>query len=335
MKFIGIVIAIVVALCIFTAMMVGGCTWVAVEVAEEMDRQNAPVQLNTTDQAVDQPANKDSEPADSGARIHVMGKAYQISETVTLVLTKVAVGQFQLMDYREAFTPADNVLVVHFIIHNNDKRKQLTVYDRHNKFSMSGYRLKIYDDVDNRIAPISQTAAGSLPDGHKVNPETTTEYIGAFDVPLPKTEYIEITMDLSMVEAAGSAIFRVPVAQIAGFTGPPVAQEPEPERTPDELAAIQKKREADAKARTARLAAAQEAETRRFAEERAADLAAQKVAQREKALVSARSRIRLTKQALDSNNAGTLQKKWLTEIVAEFPDSDEAKEAAELLKQIK
>ena len=55
----------------------------------------------------------------------------------------------------------------------------------------------------------------------------------------------------------------------------------------------------------------------------------------EKQLKTAQSRIRLSRQAIDMDTAGALQKKWLTEIVTEFPDPAEAEEAAELLKKIK
>lgn len=48
----------------------------------------------------------------------------------------------------------------------------------------------------------------------------------------------------------------------------------------------------------------------------------------------ARSRLTLTRQAISSGKVGSLQIKWMKEIIKKAPDSDEAKEATELLKKL-
>ena len=55
----------------------------------------------------------------------------------------------------------------------------------------------------------------------------------------------------------------------------------------------------------------------------------------ERATRRAESRITMTKQLLQSRKADASQAKWMQAVIDELPDTDLAKQAAELLKQIK
>lgn len=58
------------------------------------------------------------------------------------------------------------------------------------------------------------------------------------------------------------------------------------------------------------------------------------IADDEKALRTARGYITLTRQAIDNGKTGFLQVRWMEFIIAKFPDTVEAKEAAELLDKL-
>ena len=77
------------------------------------------------------------------------------------------------------------------------------------------------------------------------------------------------------------------------------------------------------------------AENRQGAQKRSREKALRdEAADREKAIKTARSRLRLARQAIDNDNAGALQRRWLNEVIETLPDSDEAREAAELLQEL-
>ena len=54
----------------------------------------------------------------------------------------------------------------------------------------------------------------------------------------------------------------------------------------------------------------------------------------EKALKAAGSRIALTTQLIQGGKAGEPEAKWMRAVIADFPDTEIATQAAELLKQI-
>ncbi|MCA9211699.1 MAG: hypothetical protein KDB27_01430 [Planctomycetales bacterium] len=102
-------------------------------------------------------------------------------------------------------------------ITNLHERKELPI-----RSLVSPTGLSLTDDVENRIAIFRgdrrhvETWNSAPP---PLKPEEITETVLLCEVPLPKTQYIQLTIDLSECSGEVLAVCRIPAAQIQGFLG--------------------------------------------------------------------------------------------------------------------
>lgn len=146
-----------------------------------------------------------------------MGQPFE-SERFSLALIGAQVARPKLTGMLgEPKDTEDHALILSLKIANNDDRKVLQFTG--NRFSSDEFVL--YDDVSNRIRratfSLSSTLVGALTSSDDINPGESRSFVIAFDVPLPKTEYLTLTVDLSVFGDEGRAAFKVPVERIDGF----------------------------------------------------------------------------------------------------------------------
>lgn len=113
----------------------------------------------------------------------------------------------------KATTSVDPLLLLHFQIVNSDERQVLTFFK--GRIGHSPFRL--VDDVENRVLlKRSDELDGNIGTA-RIKPGEFANTVYAFDVPLPKTKYCIVTVDLSCLGSDGKVQFKIPISKIRGF----------------------------------------------------------------------------------------------------------------------
>ena len=109
----------------------------------------------------------------------------------------------------------DDCLLISFDIVNTDERKVL------NFTPSPSSTFALSDDVGNRIRGVTfgytSRIVGSIEPNDDILPGESRTHREAFTVPPPKTEQLNLTVDLSAFRVSETVVFEIPVATIDGF----------------------------------------------------------------------------------------------------------------------
>lgn len=130
--------------------------------------------------------------------------------TVQVVAAKI--GPTRLRDFRaETFDSDSAYLQVAVLFRNKDDRKSLR-FSGEKGFNIPRFQMR--DDVDNIVRPvgfgISTKVVGAIPDMEELNPEESLQHIQVFEVPLPKTKSLTLTIDLGCFDGEGELKVEIP-----------------------------------------------------------------------------------------------------------------------------
>lgn len=156
-------------------------------------------------------ASADSEALSTPVPQLEIGQTHQVDGLdITLESAKIEAPQVKRA-YSSEVGPAEKPSLVFTVkIQNTDERKVL-------KYREDKFRLR--DDVDNEIRPAyysfsSERLAGALGSRFEITPGSTVSHIEAFNIPLPKTEYLVLSVDLSGFDRDGIIEYKIPASSI-------------------------------------------------------------------------------------------------------------------------
>ncbi|MDB2525769.1 hypothetical protein N9X53_03690, partial [Mariniblastus sp.] len=158
---------------------------------------------------------EESEPLNEGPQILSVGDTYQ-GDGFEITLAYAEIQNSRVKDmFGKIQRGLDPDLAINMKFRNTDDRKILR-YKRENQFLAGHYRL--VDDVGNTIRGINygfgNTPIGSNQDGLDIDPGKYARHRELFKVPLPKTEYLILTVDQSCLYGEGEIKFKIPVSSI-------------------------------------------------------------------------------------------------------------------------
>lgn len=106
----------------------------------------------------------------------------------------------------------DPLLVVEMQFTSKDDRKVVTFRDDRG-LGRSVFRLK--DDVGNIVRPVTfgltNKVVGALAEFAELKPEETLSHQQVFDVPLPKTKFLVLNVDLFCFQGEGEVEIEIPI----------------------------------------------------------------------------------------------------------------------------
>lgn len=152
-------------------------------------------------------SNTPETPAASISKLEI-GQTHQVDNlSITLTGAKIALPKIKRGLWGDdEQTGKEPKLILSFTIVNNDERKI-------KKFIRDG-AFKLQDDVDNRVHEEYAEAAGGLGKYNEILPNSTVSHIELFDIPLPKTEFLQLTIDLERFDGEGKVQFKIPSTSI-------------------------------------------------------------------------------------------------------------------------
>ena len=137
----------------------------------------------------------------------------------SLALTKATIAKAKLKSsFGDNTVESDeDQLILSFTFSNTEDRKQRAFHDGGSTFSSSKLRLK--DDVGNVIRGVdfgfSAKLIGTLDSYHDIPPGESVNHIKVFSLPLPKTKYVVLTIDLTCLGGDGEMSYLIPMASIS------------------------------------------------------------------------------------------------------------------------
>ncbi|MEZ6035212.1 MAG: hypothetical protein R3C17_19130 [Planctomycetaceae bacterium] len=139
-----------------------------------------------------------------------IGQAYE-TETFSIAVTSAKIENPQVKQLGGDLSVAKEPgLILRFEIKNKDDRKVLEF------FTDDGDCFSLVDDVGNTVQGVSYglmaDVVGAIKD--ELPPGASENHTEVFSVPLPKTEHLILTLDLSSLEAEGEIEFLIPAASI-------------------------------------------------------------------------------------------------------------------------
>lgn len=144
-----------------------------------------------------------------------MGEAF-VNDAMELELVGVRVEkpEYKLgLGDGKTYRSDEECLLCTFRIKNKAERREMRYYD--NRFA-STFRMR--DDVDNSVqGVVNDDLVGALRSGEKIAPEAEVTHIQLFVLPLPKTQHLDLGIDLKAFGAQGEITFRINAADIKGF----------------------------------------------------------------------------------------------------------------------
>lgn len=98
---------------------------------------------------------------------------------------------------------------------NKDDRKVLTFREDRLR---GGSAFRLRDDVDNVVRPVNfglgTQVVGAMGRLAELRPEESLEHLQLFSVPLPKTKFLVLNVDLYCFEGEGEVEFEIPIASV-------------------------------------------------------------------------------------------------------------------------
>lgn len=109
------------------------------------------------------------------------------------------------------YSAGEELLILTLQFANKDPRKTL-VFDTDGRFGKTYFLLE--DDVDNVVRGVnfgfSTIVQGAIQE-RDINPGETVTHVCVFTKPLPKTEFMTLTVDLSCFYETGDVVFKIPI----------------------------------------------------------------------------------------------------------------------------
>ena len=130
----------------------------------------------------------------------------------TVQVAGAKIGPVRLRDFRDDSFESDSpYLGVAIQFRNKDERKSLR-FSGTRAFNTS--RFQVRDDVDNIVRPvgfgITTKVVGAIEDVEELNPEESLQHLAVFEVPLPKTQSLKLTIDLGCFDGEGEIQVEIP-----------------------------------------------------------------------------------------------------------------------------
>ncbi|MCA9090070.1 MAG: hypothetical protein KDA90_15725 [Planctomycetaceae bacterium] len=123
--------------------------------------------------------------------------------------------EYKVRRGEKATTADDPALVLSLTFANTDGRKVVRYQEGKSRLTVP---LRLRDDVDNVIRGIDYGAtlvsAGSLAGSQDILPGETISHVEVFSLPLPKTEYLVLTVNTGCLGGDGEVEFKIPAATI-------------------------------------------------------------------------------------------------------------------------
>lgn len=145
-----------------------------------------------------------------------MGTAFE-SDSFTVRVVGAVIDRPRVRDWGEDKLASNRHLMIHLQIKNLDDRRQLSV---RSESVFGGSPFYLQDDVQNSVRRVSFGTGTSVIGSFegKIDPLVGETVIGCFEQPLPKTESLELTVDLDdLLGKKGKVRFSIPVEAIEGF----------------------------------------------------------------------------------------------------------------------
>jgi len=128
-------------------------------------------------------------------------------------LEKASVDFITVKSFIGAKKSDEKFLLLAFNLENYDPRKVLEYFEHDDTYSLS-------DDVGNKIDPKHINFTDDI-DGvtryAKVNPEQKLKFIKVFNLPLPKTQSLSLTINFSNLKSEEKLNIVVPIEMVEGF----------------------------------------------------------------------------------------------------------------------
>lgn len=134
------------------------------------------------------------------------GEAYETAE-YRIELVRVTKDVLEKKGYGDSYWTKEKFCKLFFRITNKDSRKLLRFYSG----STYNHNITLVDDVKNKV----QNEAGGMSEitGHytvkDIKPEEAIEHMEPFEMPLEKTKYVTVSIDLSCVGDKGRIGYQI------------------------------------------------------------------------------------------------------------------------------
>lgn len=178
------------------------------------DELTTPVDRNEKTNPLPEP----SEPPPGPSKPLGLGETHS-TERFSITLTSARIDRPKIEELGGETSRAESpALLLSFTFANKDERKLLRYWEG-NSFGPGYFRLR--DDVDNDVRGVtygySSKPAGSLGSIKDIDPVTTVTHVEVFSVPLPKTQYVVLSVNLKCLDGDGEIEYMIPVTSIEGF----------------------------------------------------------------------------------------------------------------------
>ncbi len=130
----------------------------------------------------------------------------------TVQVAGAKISPVRLRDFQDDSFESDSpYLGVAILFRNKDERKSLR-FSGTRAFNTSRFRVR--DDVDNVVRPVgfglTTKVVGAIEDVEELNPEESLQHLAVFEVPLPKTQSLTLTIDLECFDGEGEVLVEIP-----------------------------------------------------------------------------------------------------------------------------
>jgi hypothetical protein len=157
---------------------------------------------------------KDASLSNSGSLVKNLkiGEIFSAS-TFNFQLEKISVDFITVNSFIGPKKSDEKFLLLSFNLANSDPRKILEYFEHDDTYCLA-------DDVGNKIDPKHINLTDNV-DGvtryEKINPEQKLKFIKIFNLPLPKTESLLLTVDLKNLKSEEKLNIAVPIEMVEGF----------------------------------------------------------------------------------------------------------------------
>lgn len=136
-----------------------------------------------------------------------LGQIYEV-DSFSIILT-TAVIDLPLINggmwSNEPSQAKEPLLILSFDIVNKDERRKL---------NFRADNLTLVDDVENRIRGSFHESSEGLKKYDEILPGTSVSHVALFEIPLPKTQHMNLTVDLALLGNEGVIEYTIPFGSI-------------------------------------------------------------------------------------------------------------------------
>ena len=143
-----------------------------------------------------------------------IGETYDAGN-FTVQVAGARVGAVRLRDFRDSSFDSDSpYLEIALLFHNKDDRKS---FGFRGTQPFGTPRFRIRDDVDNIVRPVGFgmiKVVGAIENAGNLKPEESLQHLEVFEVPLPKTQKLTLTIDLACFDGEGELQVDIPYENV-------------------------------------------------------------------------------------------------------------------------